>query len=196
MTKFGGDWSRERYFGFTAVTCLDIKVDVLDTKRFMPAKRNLNAKIDASGTHVWLVLWKAARAVEQNALVSVSGLGLGLSDFAALEMLLHKGPQPVNVIGKKVLLTSGSITSAIDRLESKKLVHRMAHAVDGRTRLVGLTEKGKRLIECAFRQHARDMEKTIAVLTPPERVELIRLLKKVGIFAAARLNHPKPDISE
>jgi MarR family transcriptional regulator, 2-MHQ and catechol-resistance regulon repressor len=95
------------------------------------------------------------------------------------------------VIGKKVLLTSGSITSAIDRLESKKLVHRMAHPVDGRTRLVELTDKGKRLIESAFRQHARDMEQTIAVLTPDERVELVRLLKKVGIFAAARLNHPK-----
>jgi MarR family 2-MHQ and catechol resistance regulon transcriptional repressor len=64
---------------------------------------------------VWLVLWKAARAVEQNAVNSVSRLDLGLSDFAVLEVLFHKGPQPVNVIGKRVLLTSGSITTAIDR---------------------------------------------------------------------------------
>ena len=162
----------------------------------MPVKRNMNPKIasdnlnpttDASATHLWLVLWKAARAVEQNAMNSVAGLGLGLSDFAVLEMLLHKGPQPVNVIGKKILLTSGSITSAIDRLESRKLVQRTAHPEDRRARLVELTDKGKRLIECAFRQHALDMEETIAVLTPGERVELTRLLKKVGRFAAARL---------
>ena len=166
----------------------------------MPAKRNLNPKIakgnldsnpDASGTHVWLVLWKAARAFEQNAISSVAGLGLGLSDFAVLEVLLHKGPQPVNVIGKKILLTSGSITTAIDRLESKKLVRRTPHPEDQRARLVQLTDRGKRLIECAFRQHELDMEETMAVLTPSERLELIRLLKKAGIFAAAKLDGRK-----
>lgn len=155
----------------------------------MPAERKLNPKNDASAMHVWLVLWKAARAVEQNATSSVSGLGLGLSDFAVLEVLLHKGPQPVNVIGKKVLLTSGSITTAIDRLEARKLVHRTAHPEDQRARLVQLTGRGKRLIECAFRQHAADMEETIAVLTSTERLELIGLLKKLGIFAAAKLNY-------
>jgi MarR family 2-MHQ and catechol resistance regulon transcriptional repressor len=146
---------------------------------------------DASATHVWLVLSKAARAVEQNALRSVSGLGLGLSDFAVLEVLLHKGAQPVNVIGQRVLLTSGSITTAIDRLEARKLVHRTPHPEDGRARLVELTEKGKRLIECAFGQHAADLEETVAVLSTNERLELIRLLKKLGIFAAGRLSERK-----
>jgi MarR family 2-MHQ and catechol resistance regulon transcriptional repressor len=160
-------------------------------KRIHTGEHNLNLKGDASATHVWLVLWKAARAVEQNALTSVSGLGLGLSDFAVLEVLLHKGPQPVNVIGKKIFLTSGSITSAIDRLESKKLVRRAAHPADRRARLVELTNKGKGVIECAFRQHALDMEETIGVLTPGERLEIIRLLKKVGLFAAARQNRRK-----
>ena len=52
-------------------------------------------------TRVWLVLWKAAHAIEQNATQSLSALGLGRSDFAVLEVLLHKGPQPVNIIGRK-----------------------------------------------------------------------------------------------
>jgi MarR family transcriptional regulator, 2-MHQ and catechol-resistance regulon repressor len=108
----------------------------------------------------------------------VSGLDLGLSDFVVLEVLLLKGPQPVNVIGKRVLLTSGSITTAIDRLESRKLVQRTPHPDDQRARLVELAEKRKTLIERAFRQHARDMEETIAVLTASERVELIRLPKE------------------
>jgi MarR family transcriptional regulator, 2-MHQ and catechol-resistance regulon repressor len=122
---------------------------------------------------------------------SVSGLGLGLSDFAVLEVLLHKGPQPVNVIGKKILLTSGSITTAIDRLELRKLVQRTPHPEDQRARIVRLTGQGKQLIEDAFRQHALDMEETMAVLTPGDRRELTRLLKKVGIFAAARLKNRK-----
>jgi MarR family 2-MHQ and catechol resistance regulon transcriptional repressor len=139
-------------------------------------------------TRVWLVLWKAAHAIEQNAMRSVSALGLGPSDFAVLEVLLHKGPQPVNVIGKKVLLTSGSITAAVDRLESRKLLRRTADPKDGRGRIVHLTKTGRHLIERAFQKHAMDMEETMAVLRSRERVELVRLLKKVGIWAAARLD--------
>ena len=140
-----------------------------------------------AATRVWLVLWKAAHAIEQNALRSVSTLGLGLSEFAVLEMLLHKGPQPVNAIGRKVLLTSGSITSAVNRLESKKLVRRTADTGDLRARIVHLTDTGRRLIERAFKQHAMDMEETMAVLRSRERRELVRLLKKAGMWAAARL---------
>jgi MarR family 2-MHQ and catechol resistance regulon transcriptional repressor len=134
------------------------------------------------------VLWKAAHAIEQNAKRSVSGLGLGSSDFAVLEVLLHKGPQPVNVIGRKVLLTSGSITAAVDRLESRKLVRRLADLTDGRGRIVQLTKAGRRLIERAFQKHVVDMEETMAVLRSGERAELVRLLKKVGMWAAARLD--------
>jgi MarR family transcriptional regulator, 2-MHQ and catechol-resistance regulon repressor len=139
-------------------------------------------------TRVWTVLWKAAHAIEQNAARSVSELGLGLSEFAVLEVLLHKGPQPVNVIGKKLLLTSGSITAAVDRLESKELVRRSTAKGDLRARIVQLTERGRRLIERAFRRHAMDMEEAMAVLRSSERTELVRLLKKVGMWAAARLD--------
>ena len=140
-----------------------------------------------AATHVWWVLWRAAHAIEQNAIRSVSALGLGRSDFAVLEVLLHKGPQQVNIIGRKVLLTSGSITAAVDRLESRKLLRRTADPKDGRSRIVQLTETGRHLIERAFQKHAMDMEETLAVLRSGERVELVRLLKKAGMWAAARL---------
>lgn len=136
---------------------------------------------------VWLILWKASKAVEENAVRSVSLQGLGLSDFAVLEVLLHKGPQLVNVIGEKIFLTSGSITAAIDRLESKKLVRRNTNPNDLRSRIVQLTAAGQSLIERAFAQHALDMEETMTVLKPRERRELVRLLKKLGLWAAARL---------
>jgi MarR family 2-MHQ and catechol resistance regulon transcriptional repressor len=171
---------------------LDIKIDVMNgAKDSNQPKRNVGHAAEASATHLWLVLSRAARAVAQNAANSVSGLGLGLSDFAVLELLLHKGPQLVNAIGKKVLLTSGSITTAIDRLESRKLVRRMPHSDDQRARLVELTESGRRLISCAFHQHSLDMEETMSVMTPGERLQLIQLLKKLGLFAAARTGGQK-----
>ena len=141
-----------------------------------------------AATHVWWVLWRAAHAIEENAARSVSASGLGLSEFAVLEVLLHTGSQLVNVIGKKVLLSSGSITAAVNRLESRKLVRRTADTADLRARIVQLTERGRRVIERAFQQHAIDMEETIAVLRSSERTELVRLLKKVGMWAAARLD--------
>src|SRR5260370_22420090 len=140
-----------------------------------------------AATHVWWVLRRAAHAIGQNAVRSISALCLGLSEFAVLEVLLHKGPQPVNVIGKKVLLTSGSITAAVDRLESKKLVRRTADTGDLRARIVQPTEMGRRLIERAFQQHAMDMEETMAVLRSSERTELIRLVKTDRMWSAVRL---------
>ena len=139
-----------------------------------------------SGIHVFLVLWKAARAVETYAEKSVTELRMCGSDFAVLEALLHKGPLPVNEIGKKVLLTSGSITVAIDRLEEKQLVERRAHGSDRRARIVHLTKEGRKLITRAYAQHAADLEQLAsASLSATERVTLIRLLKKIGYEAVA-----------
>jgi len=91
------------------------------------SKQKLESLTGGSGVHVYLVLWKASRAAQAYAEKSISGLEMGGSDFAVLEALLHKGPLLVNEIGKKVLLTSGSITVAVDRLETKGLVERRAH---------------------------------------------------------------------
>jgi MarR family 2-MHQ and catechol resistance regulon transcriptional repressor len=138
-----------------------------------------------SGVHVFLVLWKAASAVHSYAETSLTDLEMCSSDFAVLEALLHKGPLPVNEIGKKVLLTSGSITVAVDRLETKGLVERRAHGTDRRARIVHLTKSGRKLITHTYADHAADMEKLAAAsLTRPERKTLINLLKKIGYQAA------------
>ena len=142
-----------------------------------------------SGVHVFLVLWKAASAVESYAEQSISQLEMCGSDFAVLEALLHKGPLAVNEIGKKVLLTSGSITVAVDRLEDKGLVERRAHGTDRRARIVHLTKEGRKLITRVYSEHAADMEKLAAAsLTKSERKALIALLKKIGYEAAAVSN--------
>ena len=142
-----------------------------------------------SGVHVFLVLWKAARAVEAYAENNISQLEMCGSDFAILEALLHKGPLAVNEIGKKILLTSGSITAAIDRLEDKQLVERRAHGTDRRAKIVHLTKEGKKLITRVYTDHAADMERLAsASLTKKEREALIKLCKQIGYEAAGRLN--------
>ncbi len=138
---------------------------------------------DLSAVHTWVILWKAARSIESSARKNIDSLGLGLSDFAVLEVLLHKGPLPVNTIGAKIMLTSGSVTTAIDRLEKRGLVARGSDASDRRTRIVHLTSPGRKLIECAFAAHARGMEEIFSPLAAKDRATLVRLLKKVGQYA-------------
>src|SRR5690349_8155135 len=140
--------------------------------------------MESSGVHLWLVLMKAHDAMRQHAERHIRSLGIGFSDFAALEVLLHKGPTPVNEIGRKVFLTSGSITTAIDRLERKGMVERRYDPEDRRTRVVHLTPAGRKLISCAFADHAAAMERAASGLTTSERSQAGALLKKLGKRAA------------
>ncbi len=136
---------------------------------------------DTSGVHVWLVLGKAFRAVATRAAESLksSRTCLGDSEFRVLEVLLNKGPLPVNTIGPRVWLTPGSISVAVDRLEKRELVKRR-FTDDRRVRLVELTPKGRARITKTFRQHAAAMEEAAALLSKEERLMLLRLLKKLG----------------
>ena len=157
-------------------------------------KHELASLTGGSGVHVFLVLWKAARAAQAYAEKSILELEMCASDFAVLEALLHKGPLPINQIGKKVLLTSGSITVAVDRLETKGLVERRAHGTDRRARVVHLTKEGRKLITRAYADHAADLERLAsASLTRAERETLIGLLKKFGYKAAATLGQSKEE---
>lgn len=137
--------------------------------------------------HLWLVLMKAYRTLERHARCSIEPLGLGSSDFAILELLLHRGRQPVNAIGRRVDLTSGAITSAVDRLEAQGLVARTADPDDRRTRFVSLTPKGTARIREVFGVHKLAMEGATRSLTTAERVKLIHLVKKLGRAAEEQL---------
>jgi MarR family transcriptional regulator, 2-MHQ and catechol-resistance regulon repressor len=136
-----------------------------------------------SGIHLWLVLMKAHRALSRHAMRSIEPSGLGLSDFAVLEVLLNKGPQRVNDIGRRVDLTSGSITTAIDRLESRGLVSRGLDDEDRRSRIVRLTRSGRERISEVFAQHAAALDLASSGLSKSERKSLIDLLKKLGVAA-------------
>jgi MarR family transcriptional regulator, 2-MHQ and catechol-resistance regulon repressor len=130
--------------------------------------------------HTWLVMMKAMQAITRYGLANLEKSGLGFSDFAVLEVLLHKGSLPVNVIGPKVNLTPGSISVAVDRLVSKGLVSRAECSQDRRVRIVALTPHGKSVITPIFRAHIETMEKVFAGLSRHELRQLQQQLKRVG----------------
>jgi MarR family 2-MHQ and catechol resistance regulon transcriptional repressor len=133
-----------------------------------------------NGGKILVVLSKASRSTLAYAQTSISTLNMCSTDFAVMEALLNKGSLPVNTIGKKVLLTSGSITTAVDRLEQRGLVERIDDPDDRRVRLVRLTREGHKLIKSVFVQHQKHLNKAASVLSPKEQKILIDLLKKLG----------------
>ena len=142
---------------------------------------------DTSGVHVFLVMWKATRVLEQHGHRSIAGLEMGLSDFGVLEALLHKGPLAIKDLGAKVLLTSGSITTAIDRLERRGLVERGNDENDRRSRIVRLTPLGRQTIRKAFAAHKIAMEQAVSGLPAEDRSRLIDLVRRLGQKAEEQL---------
>src|ERR1700730_9372524 len=135
--------------------------------------------------HVWLVMIKAMHALTRYAEAGIEGTGLGNSDFRVLEILLHKGPLPVNTIGPIVDLTPGSISIAVERLVEKGLVSRVESAEDRRVRIVALTPRGMDLIVPAFRKHSWQMKRVFSELNPEELRGFEVALKRVGKRAVA-----------
>ena len=136
---------------------------------------------------LWLVILKSYRVLSLLAEQSIANAGLCLTDFAALEALLHKGPLTITQIQEKVRLASGSMTAAVDRLEKLGLVVRKSTLSDRRVRVLELTVKGKRLATSSFEKHAKDLEALMSAMSEKEMERLHESLKKLGLLAGKRL---------
>src|ERR1700676_35308 len=143
---------------------------------------------------LWLVIAKSYRVLSLLAEQSIANTGLCLTDFVALEALLHKGPLTISEIQDKVLLASGSMTAAVDRLEKLGLVVRKASSSDRRARVVELTPHGRRLAASCFEKHAKDLEALMSVLSEKEREQLYGSVKKLGLLAARKLDEQETKI--
>jgi MarR family transcriptional regulator, 2-MHQ and catechol-resistance regulon repressor len=131
-------------------------------------------------THTLLIMLKVLRAIRHFALPPILKGDLGESDFRVLEVLLHKGPMPVNAIGPKVDLNPGSVSVAVDRLYRKGLVSRVEGDSDRRIRTVSLTEKGRRVIVPIFRQHAALIKRAFQDVPPEDHRQMEEVLKRIG----------------
>jgi len=144
----------------------------------------MSGKASVDAPRLWLVFSRCHRALSQIAERSIEEAGLCLTDFAALEALLHKGPLTITEIQGKVLLASGSMTAAVDRLENRGLIRRGPAAGDRRAKVLHLTPEGKRVVGSAFSRHAAALDSAMSVLNFAEKRRLYGLLKKLGLFAA------------
>ena len=126
------------------------------------------------------ILLRATNFIQEKIKDDVSKYGLNLSEFGALEVLYHKGPQPVQSICEKVLIASSSMSYVIENLIKKGFIEKVKDLNDRRIHIVHLTEKGIILFDEIYPKHFAHMRSVINVLDENEERELQNLLKKLG----------------
>jgi MarR family 2-MHQ and catechol resistance regulon transcriptional repressor len=129
---------------------------------------------------IFIVLSRAYRAISDYTNKYIQKSGVNPTEFAVLELLYHKGDQPLQHIGDKILLASGSITYVVDKLEKKQLLKRVASPTDRRVTYAQITDKGKEFLEGVFPAHQERIERLMDDLTDDEKKIVIELLKKIG----------------
>lgn len=131
-----------------------------------------------------VVILRAAQAIQEVMKKDVSSLGMNTTEFAVLELLYHKGEQPIQMIGKKILISSSSITYVVDKLEQKGYVYRRACPEDRRVTFAVITDAGKQVMDQIFPEHEQHLEKIFDALSESEVREVIELCKRIGYRAA------------
>ncbi|AZB42539.1 MarR family transcriptional regulator [Bacillus sp. FJAT-42376] len=132
---------------------------------------------------LFVVLSRAYRAMNDRMNKHITSFGLNPTEFGVLELLYHKGDQPLQQIGGKILLASGSITYVVDKLEQKGLLARKACDKDRRVTYAHITDEGKALIEDIFPSHQQKIDEIVGILSEEEKSQAIEMIKRIGYHA-------------
>ncbi len=135
---------------------------------------------------LFIVLSRAYRAINENVNKLIHTYGLNPTEFAVLELLYHKGDQPLQQIGGKILLASGSITYVVDKLEEKGFLKRVACPTDRRVTFASITDSGKEMIETIFPSHEQRIHDLMSELSTEEKETVIQLVKRLGLSASGK----------
>ncbi|WP_422657390.1 MarR family winged helix-turn-helix transcriptional regulator [Paenibacillus sp. EC2-1] len=133
--------------------------------------------------YLLVVLSRAYNSVMAHSNRSIQSHGLNSTEFGVLDVLYHKGPQPLQKIGEKVLISSGNITYVVDKLQKKNLLIRRASAEDRRVIYAELTEEGTAFFEGIFAGHKNKIVNAVSGLSDEEKEQAAALLRKLGTTA-------------
>jgi MarR family 2-MHQ and catechol resistance regulon transcriptional repressor len=152
---------------------LDIKMNDLDP----------DVADETATLKLWVVLNRAQRAIGQRIRRGMQEYELQPSEFAVLEILYSKGELTLGDVASRILLTTGSTTPVIDKLERRGLLRRLADPDDRRVVRAALTAEGRALMDRVFPEHVLLLREAMAGLTAEEKAMATVLLKRLGRFA-------------
>jgi MarR family transcriptional regulator, 2-MHQ and catechol-resistance regulon repressor len=128
----------------------------------------------------FLVLMQTSKAVQDRMKLEMTKNNLSITEFSVLEVLYQKGKQTIQHIGNSILVSSGSMTYVIDRLEQKGFLNRSDCPDDRRVIHVSLTVDGNKLMENIMPKHQEWVDNIFSSLNNDESDLIVKLLKKVS----------------
>lgn len=134
-------------------------------------------------------LVRTYQAFETYSAAHIRLLGLTASQFDIIATLGNTEGMCFKDLGEKTLITKGTLTGVVDRLEAKALVRRVASSLDGRSQMVQLTKAGEKLFAKVFPAHLCHLEQVFAGLPRKDIENTAIVLKQLRVaFSAASLN--------
>ncbi|ALS78113.1 MULTISPECIES: MarR family transcriptional regulator [Planococcus] len=130
---------------------------------------------------LFIVLSRAHKAITEQTNQFFQASGVNPTEFAVLELLYHKGKQPLQKIGGKILLASGSITYVIDKLEKRGYITRVNCPSDRRITYAEISAQGKEFMAQIFPEHEKKLHELTEALSNEEKEQAIELMKKLGL---------------
>jgi DNA-binding MarR family transcriptional regulator len=102
------------------------------------------------------------QAFERMSGAHVRSLGLTPAQFDIVATLGNTPGMTFRELGEHTLITKGTLTGVVDRLEERGVVERIANQSDGRSSIVRLTRDGERLFDRVFAEHVAHCRKAFA----------------------------------
>ncbi|WP_025695642.1 MarR family winged helix-turn-helix transcriptional regulator [Paenibacillus durus] len=141
---------------------------------------DVRGRDEAASLKLFVVLSKAYRSLMDRAVKDMKSYGLSSAEFMVLEVLYHRTRIPLQQIGEKILVTSGSITYNIDKLEKKGLLKRVPCSEDRRVTYAEITEEGRKLFDEIFPKHVAMLHGMMGGLNTEEKEQATEWLKLLG----------------
>ncbi len=139
-------------------------------------------ELDASAMEVVGRVLKLSKILERRTSKALSSYNIYYTDLDVLATIRRSG-KPYELtpsqLMKSVLITSGAMTALLNRLTKLALIYRSPDPKDGRIKLVGLAQKGIKLIDKAIETRFAEASDSIKNLDKIEHTQLSDLLKKL-----------------
>lgn len=125
-----------------------------------------------------VVFRKAMRTIDAYVSESYRQNDLTPMQFSVLDVLYSKGEMKISELVGTILATSGNMTVVVKNMERDGLIYRQQSEDDRRAFLVGLTEKGEKIIRKALPDHIKLIEEAFSILDDQEKADMIEIMKK------------------
>lgn len=131
--------------------------------------------------HLSLVkeLVQTYQAFESYSTRHIKDMGLTMTQFDIVATLGNQPPMTCKELGEKTLVSKGTMTGVIERLEAKGLIEKSLNGEDGRSYKIGLSKAGDKLFKKVFPEHVEYLRNAFGQLSKKELEQAVSVLKEV-----------------